>query len=75
MNTLTPCQEVRNKLENLSESFKPEDVKFLLSLNSDFDKTQTYFDAEGMISRLKRFVENGHSTDGLGFEYQKATGF
>jgi len=72
---LTTATESKGRLDNLSKSFKPTDVSFLLALNSDFSIEQCIDDAEGMISRLQRFIENGHTSDGLDFTYTEARGF
>lgn len=69
--TQIPSVENKAELKRLSEEFKPSDVKFLLSLKSK-SSTEEYVDnAKGAISRIERFVANGHSTDNLDFSYSR----
>ena len=65
----TPSEKSKESLNQLSRDFKPDDVKFLLALNSDFSIEESIENAEAAIKRLERYVNNGHSTQGLDFDY------
>ncbi|WP_462264680.1 hypothetical protein [Mucilaginibacter sp.] len=69
------AQQSRDILEELSESFKPTDVKFLLALNSEFSIDECIGDAQAMISRLQKFVDGGHVNQGEGYHYSDVSGF
>jgi hypothetical protein len=71
MNTKIPSQESRDKLKELSETFKPLDVKFLLALNTEFSVEECIDDAEVMVSGLKKYVDGNHSTDNLDSSFGK----
>lgn len=74
-NETFPSVESRESLNKLSQSFKPTDVKFLLALKSKFSLEECTDNANEMIKRLEKFVENGNSDEGLGFQYQKISIF
>ena len=65
----TPSEKSKESLNQLSRDFKPDDVKFLLALNSDFSIEESVENAESAIKRLEQYVNNGHSTEGLDFDY------
>ncbi len=64
-----PSIESRDSLNALSVSFKPTDVKFLLALKTKSSLEECTDNAEEMIERLHKFVENDHTTEGLDFKY------
>ncbi len=45
-------------------------VSFTLALDKDFSLEESQKSATEAIDRLQRYIDNGHSTDGLDFEYQ-----
>ena len=73
MSTITnfPSQQSRINLDSLSQNFTPNDVKFLLALNAESSLEECIDSAEGMITRLSNFINNGHSTEGLHFSYSE----
>ena len=70
-----PSIESRESLNTLSKSFTPTDVKFLLALNTNFSLEECIDNANGMVKRLQKFVDNGNSDEGLDFKYSKITVF
>jgi hypothetical protein len=65
----TPSEKSKENLNRLSQEFKPDDVKFLLALKSNFSLEEAIDNAEGAIQRLKSYVDNDHSFEGLDFQY------
>ena len=65
MNTTTslPSQKSRENLNNLSESFAPKDVKFLLALNSTVSIEELTSNSESLITGIKKFSESGYNMD------------
>jgi hypothetical protein len=57
-------QKTLNTLNSLSKTFKPNDVKFLVS-NSAESVQECNDDAIPLISGLQKYIENNHSLDGL----------
>jgi len=74
MNQL-PSQQNKKALDQLSKDFPPTDVKYTLALDKDFSLEAAEEAAVGAITRLKQFVENGHSCEGLDFQYSKIIQF
>lgn len=71
----SPSKENISNLKSLSISFKPDDVKFLLALKSNFSIEECIDNAEGTIRRLSEFVKDGHSDEQLSFTYGKVERF
>jgi len=57
-----PSLQSRERLEKLSIEFKPDDVKFLLTLNSNISIEECRENAMESIQSLKGYVESNHST-------------
>lgn len=66
-----PSQESRDKLKELSTTFKPLDVKFLLALNTEFSVEECIDDAQVMVSGLKKYVDGNHSIENLDSSFGK----
>jgi len=64
MDKIIPSQKTLNALNRLSKSFKPLDVKFLVS-NSPASVQECNDEAVPLITGLKRYVDNNHSLEGL----------
>jgi len=60
-----PSTESRDNLNRLSEEFKPDDVKFLLTLNSNISIEECRDNAMETIQVLKNYVDNNHSINTL----------
>jgi len=65
MENNTLSQQTIDNLNELSQTFKPLDVRFLVSLNSDSSLQECNDDAITLIGGLKKYVENNHSLEGL----------
>ena len=46
-----------------------EKISFTLALDKDFSINESVISATEAIDRLERYIQNGHSTEGLDFEY------
>lgn len=64
-----PSRENAEDLDSLSESFRPANVKYLLSLDSQYSLEECMECANGMLQRIKRFADNGFSVDGTDLPY------
>ncbi|WP_157815945.1 hypothetical protein [Spirosoma pollinicola] len=64
-----PSKASAESLDNLSESFRPANVKYLLALDSQYSLQDCMGSADGMLKRLKLFVENNNSIDGIDHRY------
>jgi hypothetical protein len=64
MDRNTLSQTTLNTLNGLSQSFRPDDVKFLVS-NSAESVQECNDDAIPLISGLQKYIENGHRVEGL----------
>lgn len=62
-NNKYPSTESRDGLNKLSQDFRPDDVKFLLALNSDVSIEECRDNAMESVEVLKKYVESNHSID------------
>lgn len=69
-NQSTPSEKSRDSLNKLSKEFKPDDVKFLLALKSDFSMEESIDNAEAAIKRLEKYVKNGNSAEKTNLKYK-----
>ena len=72
---MIPSQQTKENLDKLSKEFKPDHVSYTLGLNQEFSLVQVSDEVEGAIRRLKAFVENGHSCEGLDFKFENVRTF
>lgn len=58
-----PSVENKETLQKLSQDIKPDDVKFLLSLNSDISIDECRDNAMESVKALNAYITSGHSID------------
>ena len=64
-----PAQQTKKKLKELSEEFKPTDVKFMVSLDKNVSLEECEEEAKNMLIRLQKYINNGHKNcEGTNFE-------
>ena len=63
--TSLPSEESKRKLKELTDALKPDDVKFLVALNSDSSIEECMEDGAHVVSGLKKYIDGNHSKDGL----------
>ena len=52
-----------------------DSVHVSITLNKDCSLEETQKEAKAALDRLQRYIENGHSTEGLDFEYMSVKKF
>ena len=67
----TPSIESRRHLKELSNTFKPLDVKLLLSLNTDSSIEECLDDTNFLVTGLQKYVQGNHSKSGLDNYFSK----
>lgn len=68
-----PSEESKAELNRLSQDFKPDDVKFLLALNSEFSLQEAKDGAADALGRMEKFEKNNYSDSNLDFQFKKVT--
>lgn len=75
-NVQQPTGTLENRIARLQKEFKPDStgafLNFLKTQNSDELSKAALLDYVEALERLEAFVKNGHTCEGLWFEYQKA---
>ena len=67
-----PAQQTKKKLKELSEEFKPTDVKFMVSLDKNVSLEECEEEAKNMLIRLQKYINNGHkNTADTNFNFRK----
>lgn len=59
----------------MKNKFKIDNIRFTLALNSDYTIEDAIVGAEKTLTRLRKYVENNYSCDGLDFKYKNIKKF
>ncbi len=65
----TMSEATQNRLDALTNTMRPNNIKFSLALDGNHSLEETAQAAAGILERLQAFIKNNHSTEGLGFSY------